>query len=38
MLGTARMGRRTEVQNVDRTLFCDVLAGGAYRNHLAFNK
>ena len=38
MLGAGRIGRRTEVRNVDRTLFCDVLAGGAYPNHLAFSK
>ena len=38
MLGTGRIERRTEVQYVDRKLFCDVLAGGAYRNHLDVNK
>jgi hypothetical protein len=38
MVGTGRIGRRTKVRDVDRALFCDVLAGGAYRNHLAFNK
>ena len=37
MLDIARAGRRAEVQNVDQTMFRYVLAGGAYRNRLAFN-